>query len=134
MDIPYTLDEATSSNDIMFMERLVLAVIAANLVAGDFRSFRRRSGTMTALGRRLHHRPGDRHDPLRLERRASRHHEQYGADARVAGNPISGKDYSVHIGADAQWLIQPPSNLIAGTQAVTAFDRPELRIDPTSII
>ncbi len=56
--------------------------------------------------------------------------EQYGAVARVAGKSISGKDYSVHIGADAEWLIQPPRNLIANTQTLTLSDRPELRIDP----
>ncbi len=38
MDIPYTLDEATSSNDIMFMERSSSQVIAVNLAAGDGRS------------------------------------------------------------------------------------------------
>ena len=34
------------------------------------------------------------------------------------------------IGADAEWLIQPPHNLIANTQTLTLSDRPELRIDP----
>src|SRR5260370_26963569 len=60
--------------------------------------------------------------------------EQFGAVARVAGQVVSGKDYSLHIGADAQWLIRPPKNLIAGTQTLTLNDRPELRIDPTTIV
>src|SRR6516164_4225322 len=34
----YTLDTATSSNDIMFMERASAAYIAANIAVGDFRS------------------------------------------------------------------------------------------------
>src|SRR6266568_1472151 len=38
MDLPYTLDEATSSNDIMFMERASAGVIATNIAAGDGRS------------------------------------------------------------------------------------------------
>lgn len=38
MDVPYTMDEATSSNDIMFMERASPGVIATNIAAGDFRS------------------------------------------------------------------------------------------------
>src|SRR5712672_2139927 len=38
MDIPYVLDEATSSNDIMFMERASSGVVATNIAAGDFRS------------------------------------------------------------------------------------------------
>ena len=38
MDLPYTLDEATSSNDILFMERASSGIIATNIAAGDFRS------------------------------------------------------------------------------------------------
>jgi phosphate-selective porin OprO/OprP len=38
MVVPYTLDQATSSNDTMFMERASSQVIAANIAAGDFRS------------------------------------------------------------------------------------------------
>ena len=38
MVVPYTLDQSTSSNDIMFLERASSQVIAANIAAGDFRS------------------------------------------------------------------------------------------------
>jgi phosphate-selective porin OprO and OprP len=57
-----------------------------------------------------------------------------GAAARVAGQVVSGKDYSLHIGGDAQWLIEPPHNLIANTQTLTLSDRPELRLDPTTLV
>jgi len=62
--------------------------------------------------------------------------EQYGATARVAGQVISGPGYSLHLGADAEWLIQPPRNLVSvpQSQTVTLSDRPELRIDPTTLI
>jgi len=40
----------------------------------------------------------------------------------------------VHIGGDAEWLITPPRNLITGPQTLTLSDRPELRIDPTTLI
>src|SRR5258707_4613031 len=40
----------------------------------------------------------------------------------------------MHIGGDAEWLIQPPHNLIAGTQTLTLSDRPEVRIDPTVLV
>jgi phosphate-selective porin OprO/OprP len=38
MDLPYTLDEASSSNDIPFMERASSGITATNIAAGDFRS------------------------------------------------------------------------------------------------
>jgi phosphate-selective porin OprO/OprP len=52
----------------------------------------------------------------------------------MAGQVISGKDYSVHIGGGVEFLIDPPHNLVANTQTLTLSDRPELRIDPTTII
>lgn len=135
MDLPYTLDEATSSNDILFMERASAGIIATSIAAGDFRS---------AAGARWYNdqlwiggyvtgpTTGAIHSASSVAPAGTS--EQYGAVARIAGNPISGKDYSVHIGADAQWLIQPPRNLLANTQTVTLSDRPELRIDPTALI
>ena len=38
MDVPWTLDEATSSNDTMFLERSSAQVIATTFGGGDFRS------------------------------------------------------------------------------------------------
>lgn len=131
MDLPYTLDEATSSNDIMFMERASSGVIATNIAAGDFRS---------AAGARWWNDvfwagayvTGPTTGAIHSEGLAAPSStEQYGAVARVAGQVVSGNDYSIHLGADAQWLIQPPRSLATGAQAVTLSDRPELRIDPT---
>jgi phosphate-selective porin OprO/OprP len=60
--------------------------------------------------------------------------EQLGAAARVAGQVVSGKDYSLHLGADAQFLIHPPHNLVTKAQTLTFSERGELRIDPTTLI
>jgi phosphate-selective porin OprO and OprP len=65
--------------------------------------------------------------------------EQYGAFTRAAGQIVSGKDangwaYSAHLGGEAEFLIQPPRNLVTGAQTLTLSDRPELRIDPTALI
>jgi hypothetical protein len=38
MDVPWTLEEATSSNDLMFLERSTAQVIATSFGGGDFRS------------------------------------------------------------------------------------------------
>src|SRR5882757_1728108 len=135
MDLPYTMDEAMSSNDILFMERSSAQVIAVNIAAGDARS---------TFGTRWYDDrlwlgayatgpvAGAIHSASSVNPNGTT--EQYGVVARAAGQIVSGKDYSLHIGGDAQWLIQPPHNLIAGTQTLTLSDRPELRIDPTTLI
>jgi phosphate-selective porin OprO/OprP len=135
MDLPYTLDEATSSNDILFMERASAGVVATSIAAGDFRS---------AAGARWYNdvlwagayvtgpATGAIHSESSVAPNGTT--EQYGAVARVAGQPISGRDYSLHLGADAQWLIQPPRNLVTLAETVTLSDRPELRIDPTTLV
>jgi phosphate-selective porin OprO and OprP len=135
MDVPYTLDEATSSNDILFMERASPGVVATNIAAGDFRS---------AFGARWYNdqfwagayatgpATGAIHSASSVNPNGTT--EQYGVVARAAGQIVSGKDYSLHLGGDAEFLIQPPHNLIAGSQTLTLSDRPELRLDPTTLI
>ena len=134
MDLPYTLDEASSSNDIPFMERASSGVIAQNIAASDFRS--------TAGARWYNDRfwagayatgptTGAIHSASSVNPQGTT--EQFGAVARAAGQVISGEDYSLHIGADAEWLIQPPHNLIANTQTLTLSDRPELRLDRSDL-
>jgi phosphate-selective porin OprO and OprP len=135
MDIPYTLDEATSSNDILFMERASSDVIATNIAAGDFRSTvgtRWWNDVFWAGAYVTGPATGAIHSASSTAPAGTT--EQYGAVARVAGQVVSGTGYSVHLGADAEWLIQPPRNLIASTQTVTLSDRPELRLDPTTLV
>lgn len=40
----------------------------------------------------------------------------------------------MRIGGDAEFLIDAPHNLITGAQTLTLSDRPELRIDPTTLV
>jgi phosphate-selective porin OprO/OprP len=135
MDLPYTLDEATSSNDIPFMERASSGLIAQNIAAGDFRS--------TAGARWYTDRywagayvtgpaTGAIHSASSLNPNGTT--EQVGAIARVAGQVVSGNDYSFHLGGEGQWLIRAPHDEITGAQTLTLSDRPELRIDPTTLI
>jgi phosphate-selective porin OprO and OprP len=135
MDLPYTLDEASSSNDIPFMERAASGITATNIAAGDFRSaFGARWYTDTFWAGAYVTGPatGAIHSASSINPPGTT--EQYGTFARVAGQIVSGTDYSLHIGGDAEWLIQPPHNLIAGTQTLTLSDRPEVRIDPTTLV
>ncbi|WP_426442263.1 OprO/OprP family phosphate-selective porin [Bradyrhizobium genosp. P] len=135
MDLTWTMDESTSSNDILFMERASAGIVAQNIAAGDFRSA---AGTrwwndqLWLGGYVTGPTSGAIHSASSAAPAGTS--EQYGAVARIAGNPISGRDYSVHIGADAEWLIQPPRNQLTQAQTLTLSDRPELRIDPTTLI
>ena len=135
MKVPYALDEATSANDILFLERATSEVIAANIAAGDRRS---------AIGARWYNdifwagayatgpSAGVIHSASSTNPNGET--EQLGAVARVAGQVISGNDYSLHLGADAEFLIRPPHNLVDDSFTLTLGARPELRIDPTEII
>lgn len=135
VDVLWSLDESNSSNDIPFMERSSSQVIATNIAASDFRS---------AFGARWYNdvfwagayatgpTTGEIHSASSINPPGTT--EQLGAVARAAGQVVSGKDYSLHVGAGAEFLIDPPHNLVANTQTLTLRDRPELRIDPTTII
>jgi phosphate-selective porin OprO/OprP len=140
MDIPYTLDEAMSSNDILFMERSSAQVIATNIAANDARStfgMRWYNDVLWAGGYVTGPTAGAIHSASSINPNGTS--EQLGAVARVAGQVITGKDaygtdYSLHLGADAEFLIDPPHNFVTNAQSLTLSDRPELRIDPTAIV
>jgi len=135
MDLPYTLDEATSSNDMPFMERASSGIIAQNIAAGDFRSTvgaRWYTDRFWAGGYVTGPATGAIHSASSLNPNGTT--EQFGAIARAAGQLVSGNGYSFHLGGEGEWLIRAPRDEITGTQTLTLSDRPELRIDPTSLI
>jgi phosphate-selective porin OprO/OprP len=135
MDLDYTLDESTSSNNIVFMERASSGLIAQNIAAGDFRSAigaRWYTDRLWAGAYATGPATGAIHSASSLNPNGTT--EQTGAVARVAGQVVSGNDYSIHLGGEAEWLIRAPHNEITGAQTLTLTDRPELRIDPTSLI
>jgi phosphate-selective porin OprO/OprP len=135
MDVPYTLDEATSSNDIMFLERASPATVATNIAAGDFRSVfggRWYNDWMWAgayvtgpLSGAIH--SGSSLTPNGLT-------EQIGGFGRLTFQLVNEKDRSFHIGGNVESLFKPSLNRITNTQTLTLSDRPELRIDPTTIL
>ena len=125
MDTPFTLEEATSSNDIMFVERPSIQAVASNIFANDFRS---------AVGARSNN---DRYwvgiygtGP----QSGATHNtgEQFGAFGRATYQVLADANYSLHVGGDVGGLIKPPS--VAGIRTITLSDRPEDRIDPTAIL
>ena len=135
MDTPYTLDEATSSNDLVFMERASSGIIAQNIAAGDARAAfgaRWYSDTFWIGGYATGPTSGAIHSASNLNPNGAS--EQFGTFARATAQVVNAKDYSFHIGGSAQFLIDPSRNQVTGTQTLTLNDRPELRIDPTSVI
>jgi phosphate-selective porin OprO/OprP len=131
----WSLDESSSSNDLPFMERSSAVNIATNIAANDFRSAagaRWFNDVFWAGAYATGPTTGAIHSASSINPPGTT--EQMGAVARAAGQLVSGKDYSFHLGADAEWLIRPPHNLVANTQTLTLNDRPELRIDPTAIV
>ncbi|MFL6818341.1 MAG: OprO/OprP family phosphate-selective porin [Bradyrhizobium sp.] len=135
MNLPYTLDQAMSSNDILFMERASAQVIATSIAAGDNRSTfgaRWYNDRFWAGAYATGPTSGAVHSGSSTNPNGTT--EQFGAVARLAGQVVSGADSSLHIGADAQFLIAPARNRITGAQTLTLRDRPELRIDPTDIV
>lgn len=130
MDTPYTLDEATSSNDIMFMERASSQVIATGIAAGDSRS---------AVGIRTNtdrlwagaYVTGPTSGATHVGGTSS---EQTGAFGRLTYQVLQDRNYSLHIGGDALVLIKPTGVAPGANPTLTLADRPELRIDPTSLL
>jgi phosphate-selective porin OprO/OprP len=129
MDVPWTLDGATSTNDIMFLERSTPGIVAANLVAGDFRS---------AAGVRANN---DRYwagvyltGPNSGALHSGSNGQQFGGVARATYQVLQGDNHSLHLGVDAGRVFMPRANGGSSTSianALTLSDRPELRVDPT---
>jgi phosphate-selective porin OprO/OprP len=147
-DVPWTLDEATSSNDIMFMERSSSQVIATLFGGGDFRS---------ALGVRSNN---DRYwfgafltGPNSGALHTAGASCNTGTTAVTAGTPwvtnaqmtglgpqfafltrgtyqvVQTPEATFHLGFNYANLFAPRAQ--ANEDAIQLYDRPELRIDPT---
>jgi len=124
----FTLDQATSSNDTLFLERASPSNIATNLNTGDARANAgvRLFGDRYWAGAYLTGpASGDSHTLTQ---------ERLGAFERVAFQVLKGSDYSLHLGVGFDQLLQAP-NAGNGTPAtVSLSDQPELRIDPTTFL
>jgi phosphate-selective porin OprO/OprP len=125
MDVPFSLEESNSSNDVPFVERASIINVATNIFANDFRS---------ALGARSY----DDHYWAGLyltgPTSGTSHTtgEQIGIAGRAGYNFWQSPDGFLHLGADAGALLKPPAP--RGIRSITLSDRPELRVDPTQIL
>jgi phosphate-selective porin OprO/OprP len=127
-DTFFSLDEATSSNDTMFMERASPSQIADNIAAGDFRSnigVRHWDDRYWVGAYFTGPAQGQLHDLTA---------EQYGAFQRATYQVFQGPDYSVHLGAGVEELLKAPNTGVGTPNAITLSDAPELRIDDTALL
>jgi phosphate-selective porin OprO/OprP len=124
----FTLDQATSGNDLVFLERASPSDIATAFNAGDFRSnagvrfFGERywiGGYLTGPA------SGDSHTATG---------ERFGAFERAAFQVASGKDYSLHLGVGVDELLRAPNAGNGTPNTLSLSDQPELRIDPTTLL
>jgi phosphate-selective porin OprO and OprP len=125
MDVPFTQEESSSSNDIPLVERAAIINVASNIMANDFRSaFGVRSFSdrywagayVTGPTSGSNHTTGE---PL-------------GAVGRAGYNISYSPEGYLHLEGDAGALLKPPAP--GGIRSITLSDRPELRVDPTQIL
>jgi phosphate-selective porin OprO and OprP len=135
MDLLYTLGESTSSNNHMFIERASATNVAINIAASDFRSAAgaRWFTDLFWLGAYL---TGPTTGAVHVWQSVAPpgSTEQLGGVARAVWHVVNQPGFGVHIGGDAEALFVPPTNTVTGIKSLTLSDRPELRIDPTSLL
>jgi phosphate-selective porin OprO and OprP len=132
LDVPFTLDEATSSNDIMFMERAEIQNVVTNMAANDGRA---------ALGVRSNN---DRYwagayltGPVAGALHTGSNQQQLGATARATYQVLQSNNYYLHLGVDGEYVFTPRANgnsAASNASTLSFSDRPELRVDPTTFL
>jgi phosphate-selective porin OprO and OprP len=151
MDVPWTLEEATSSNDLMFLERSSAQVIAATFGGGDFRSaFGARSNNdrywlgafLTGPDAGALHTAGASCNtgttavtagtPCVTSAQMTGLGPQLSFLARGGYQVVQEQNATFHIGFNYANLFAPRTG--ANLDAIQLTDRPELRIDPTTFL
>ena len=147
-DVPWTLDEATSSNDTMFMERSSSQVMATEYGGGDFRSaLDVRSNNdrywvgafLTGPNSGALHTAGASCNtgtaavtagtPCVTSAQMTGLGPQFAFLTRAAYQIVQTSDATLHVGFNYANLFDPRAQ--ANEDAIQLYDRPELRVDPT---
>ncbi len=136
LDVPLYLEDATSSNDIMFLERATPEVIATEFGGGDYRSVigARSNDSRYWVGAYLT-------GPQSGSPHTGADNSAQALVARASYQLIQNSFASLHLGADVDHLFQARSAYNSGTTGLKTnssylalSDRPELRVDPTTIL
>ena len=151
MDVPWTLEEATSSNDLMFLERSTAQVVASAFGGGDFRSAidvrsnndrywlgafltGPNSGALHTAGASCNTgtvavTPGT---PCVTSAQMTGLGPQLAFLARGAYQLVQEPEATFHLGFNYANLFAP--RVGANMSAILLADRAELRVDPTSFL
>src|SRR5215469_841220 len=133
-DTPYTIDEATSSNDIMLMERSSAQVVATEFGAGDNRSavgaWWNNDRTWAGVFGTGNTSGNSTNGGASGKGVAS----QLGMTGRLTYQLVQTPDATFHIGADVAALLKAPVTAADSFRGLTLSDSPELRIDNQSFL
>jgi len=126
---PANMDDSTSAEDLLFLERSSAGEISRALAAADARfglgvkaNGKRWMSSLTLTSRTV----GD----------AEVFDSQLAAVGRAGFLVATGDDYNVHVGASGTYVFAPPDQGSATTprHAIRFRDRPEIRVDGTRLI
>ncbi len=150
-DVQWTLDEATSSNDTMFMERSSAQVVATQFGGGDFRTAvdvrsnndrywmgafltGPNSGALHTAGASCNTGTAavTAGTPCVTSAQMTGLGPQLSFLGRAAYQVVQEKDATLHVGFDYANLFAP--RIGPNMAAIQLFDRPELRVDPTTFL
>lgn len=124
----FTLDESTSSNNILFMERATPVTVGSAVNTGDPRfgaGFRTWAPNWWFGAYMTANQPGVVHAQV---------NRGLGSFQRFTYNPIQDGLTSVHIGVGVNEVFEVPTAAAAGFGSITLSDRPEMRIDTTQFL
>jgi phosphate-selective porin OprO/OprP len=126
---PANLDDSSSSDDTLFLERATPAELSRALAGADGRTSTGVIGHGNRWFAALHLTGSTFGEPESFD-------EQISLVGRAALLAFTGSDYNVHLGINASYILQPADTGGGATAAryVRFRDRPELRVDSTRLI
>lgn len=133
------LEDAGSTNGMLFLERPAIADMSRSLAGGDFHEAFQLSANgnrwfaSTAISTRLVGTINTTGSST-----AQTFDQQVGLIGRLAFVPLQGDGWMVHVGAHGTYVIRPPDvggpDVVAGRFPIQFRERPELRVDGTRLI
>lgn len=151
MSVPWTLQQATSSDDLLFLERASSQQVATEFGAGDYRSvadvrsydarYWAAAFVSGPTSGAPHSAPAGAVSGTSLPVTSAPSGEPLAFLARASYQVLQQPDYSLHVGVNAAHTEKSgtaSTTLAGGTvtpaESLTLSDRPELRVDPTSLL